>query len=63
MNKKVTFALALTCLLAAAGAILYLMGEILFIDCGEVDFKPDKSTKTPSSFETTSSQSLFPESF
>jgi hypothetical protein len=48
MNKKVTLALALTCLLAAAGAILYVMGEILFIDSGKVEFKSAKSAKTSS---------------
>lgn len=46
MNKKVTLALALTCLLAAGAAILYTMGEILFIDSGEVEYKPGKSAKT-----------------
>jgi hypothetical protein len=48
MNKKVTLALALTCLLAAAGAVLYVMGEILFIDSGKVEFKSAKSAKTSS---------------
>nr|BDD46990.1 hypothetical protein 8 [Desulfobacteraceae bacterium] len=48
MNKKVTLALALTFLLAAAGAILYGVGEILFIDSGKVEYKPGKSTKTSS---------------
>jgi hypothetical protein len=48
MNKKVTLALALTCLLAAGAAILYLMDEVLFIDSGEIEYKPAKSTRTPS---------------
>ena len=53
MNKKVTLALAITCLLAAAGAILYVMGEILFIDSGKVEFKPAKSAQTPSGSQDT----------
>ncbi len=48
MNKKVTLALAITCLLAATGAILYVMGEILFIESGKVEYKPRKSAKTSS---------------
>jgi hypothetical protein len=48
MNKKATLALALVFLLAAGAAILYLMDEILFIDSGEIEYKPAKSAKTPS---------------
>jgi len=58
MNKKVTLILALTFLLAAAGVILFLMGEILFIDRGEVDLKPDKSAKTPSGSHDTGADQI-----
>jgi len=46
--EAATLALALACLIAAAAAILYLMDEILFINSGEVEYKPGKSVKTPS---------------
>ena len=58
MNKKVTLALALTCLLAAAGAILYVMGEILFIGRGKVEFKSAQSAKTPSGSRNTDSDQV-----
>jgi hypothetical protein len=58
MNKKVTLALALTCLLAAAGAILYVMGEILFIDSGKVEYKSRKSAKTSSGIHDSGSDQV-----